>query len=112
MLGSAISVGYIILIGALSLILRGEAREVFMVVMNWTSLFVAGGYAAIILWFVHTCLNYDDHQKMLGLIEARYNKEKSNRWALNIRTQRMTDLCLYADRTQNANLSAIVMNRV
>lgn len=112
MLGSAISVGYIILIGALSLILRGEAREVFMVVMNWTSLFVAGGYAAIILWFVHTCLNYDDHQKMLGLIEARYNKEKSNRWALNIRTQRLTDLCLYADRTQNANLSAIVMNRV
>ena len=64
MLGSAISVGYIILIGALSLILRGEAREVFMVVMNWTSLFVAGGYAAIILWFVHTCLNYDDHQKI------------------------------------------------
>jgi len=112
MLGSAISVGYIILIGILSLVIRGEAREVFMVVMNWTSLFVAGGYAAIILWFVHTCLNYDDHQKMLGLIEARYNKEKSNTWALNIRTQRLTDLCLYADRTQNANLSAIVMNRV
>ncbi|MCR5152805.1 MAG: hypothetical protein K6A98_06600 [Prevotella sp.] len=113
MLGSAISVGYIILIGVLSLVLRGgEVHEVFMAVMNWTSLFVAGGYAAIILWFVHTCLNYDDHQKMLGLIEARYNKEKSNTWALNIRTQRLTDLCLYAERTQNANLSAIVMNRV
>lgn len=113
MLGSAISVGYIILIGVLSLVLRGgEVHEVFMVVMNWTSLFVAAGYAAIILWFVHTCLNYDDHQKMLGLIEARYNKEKSNTWALNIRTQRLTDLCLYAERTQNANLSAIVMNRV
>ena len=71
MLGSAISVGYIILIGVLSLVLRGgEVHEVFMVVMNWTSLFVAAGYAAIILWFVHTCLNYDDHQKMLGLIEA------------------------------------------
>ena len=113
MLGSAISVGYIILIGILSLVLRGgEVHEVFMVVMNWTSLFVAAEYAAIILWFVHTCLNYDDHQKMLGLIEARYNKEKSNTWALNIRTQRLTDLCLYAERTQNANLSAIVMNRV
>lgn len=112
MLGSAISVGYIILIGVLSLVLGGEARKVFMVVMNWTSLFVAGGYAAIILWFVHTCLNYDDHQKMLGLIEARYNKEKSNSWALNIRTQRLTDLCLYADRAKNANLLAIVMNRV
>lgn len=113
MLGSAISVGYIILIGVLSLVLRGgEVHEVFMVMMNWTSLFVAAGYAAIILWFVHTCLNYDDHQKMLGLIEARYNKDKSNTWALNIRTQRLTDLCLYAERTQNANLSAIVMNRV
>lgn len=112
MLGSAFSVGYIILMGILSLVLRGETLELFMVVMNWTSLFVAGGYAAIILWFVHTCLNYDDHQKMLGLIEARYKKEMSKTHALNIRTQRLTDLCLYADRTQNANLSAIVMTRV
>lgn len=112
MMGSVISVGYIILMGIMSLVLKGDDHEFFMSVMNLTCLIVAGGYAAIILWFVHTCLKYDDHQKMLGLIEARYQKEKSKTWALNIRTQRLTDLCLYADRTQNTNLLAIVMKRV
>lgn len=112
MLGSAISVGYIILIGVLSLILRGEAREVFMVVMNWTSLFVAGGYAAIILWFVHTCLNYDDHQKMLGLIIECYEKDKKKNSALNERTERLIGLCRYAIRERNADLKAKILNLV
>ena len=112
MWGSAISVGYIILMGVLSLVLKGEAHEVFMVVMNWSSCIVAGAYACIILCFVHTCLEYDDHRKMLGLIEARYRKERSRTWALNIRTQRLTALCLYADKNQNTDLLATVMNRV
>ena len=112
MLGSALSVGYIILMAILSLALKETAHEVIMVILNWTSLVVAGGYAAIILWFVHTCLKYDDHQGMLGLIEERYQKEKSNPWAINIRTKRLTDLCLYADRTRNTSLAATVMDRV
>lgn len=112
MLGSAISVGYIILMGVLSLVLIGEAHGVFMVVMNWSSCFVAGLYAVIILCFVKTCLKYDDHWKMLGLIEERYQKERPKTWALNMRTQRLTALCLYADKNQNADLLATVMNRV
>lgn len=112
MWGSAVSVGYIILMGVLSLVIKEEAYGAFMDVMNWSSCIVAGAYAGVILYFVHTCLEYDDNQKMLGLIEARYQKERSKTWARNIRTQRLTALCLHADKNQNANLLATVMNRV
>lgn len=113
MLGSAISVGYIILIGVLSLVLRGgEVHEVFMVVMNWTSLFVAGAYAGIILWFVRTCLEYDDNQKMFGLIVERYQKEKAKSSSLNIRTQRLIDLCKYSLSEGNLDLFIKVLNRL
>lgn len=112
MWGSAVSVCYIILMGVLSFVIKGEAHGVFMVVMNWSSCIVAGAYAGIILCFVDTCLEYDDHQKMLGLIESRYQKERSKTWAINIRTQRLIALCLYADKSRNADLLATVMNRV
>lgn len=112
MWGSAISVGYIILMGVLSLVLSGNTYVCFIRIMNWSSLVVAGAYAVIILWFVHTCLLYDNHQKMLGIIEGQYNKEEGKPWSLNLRAQRLTDLCLYADRENNTNLFTTVLNKV
>lgn len=112
MWGSGISVGFIILTGALSLMLTDAARQGFMPIMSWTCLVVAGLYSSIILWFVHTCLEYDDHLKMMDIIERRYQCEKKKSAALNVRTERLIDLCRYADSKQNANLVATVLNRV
>ena len=75
MCGAAISVGYIILIGVMSLSFTGSWHQIFLSAMNWSCIIVAGAYAAIILWFVSTCLQYDDHYKMLELIEAHYQKD-------------------------------------
>lgn len=112
MWGSGISVGYVILMGALSLMLTDTVRQGFIPIMSWSCLVVAGLYSSIILWFVHTCLEYDDHQKMLGIIESRYQWEKKKSSALNHRTERLIDLCRYADSKHNADLVATVLNRV
>jgi len=112
MWGSAISVGYIILMGVLSLALTENRHHGLLEVMNWSGMVVAGGYAGIILWFVTTCLRYDDHYQMLKLIEARYLKDKSKNPSLNERTSRLTDLCSYAIRTQNEDLLSTVLRRV
>ena len=112
MWGSGISVGYIILMGLLSLALSGIAHQVFMKVMNWTCLVVAGAYAGIILWFVRTCLEFDDNQNMLGLIVARYLQEKAKSSSLNVRTQRLIDLCKYSLQIRNKELFIKVLDRV
>jgi hypothetical protein len=112
MWGSGISVGYLVLIGVLSLLLKDESYIVFKDYMNWASLFVAGSYAGIILWFVNTCLKYDDHQKMLELIVERYVKDRKKNSAQNERTERLIGLCRYAVREQNADLKARILNKV
>lgn len=112
MWGSGISVGYIILMGLLSLALSGIAHQVFMKVMNWTCFVVAGAYAGIILWFVRTCLEFDDNQNMLGLIVARYQQEKAKSSSLNVRTQRLIDLCKYSLQIRNKDLFIKVLDRV
>ena len=111
MWGSAISVGYIILMGVLSLAFTENRHHGLLEVMNWSGMVVAGGYAGIILWFVTTCLRYDDHYQMLKLIEARYLKDKSKNPSLNERSSRLTDLCSYAIRTQNEDLLSTVLRR-
>lgn len=112
MCGAAISVGYIILIGVMSLSFTGSWHQIFLSAMNWSCIIVAGAYAAIILWFVSTCLQYDDHYKMLELIEAHYQKDKDKTPSLNVRTCRLTDLCSYAIRTQNEDLLSTVLRKV
>lgn len=112
MWGSGISVGYIILMAVLSLAFTGGSHHVFLAVMNWSCVLDAGAYAGIILWFVIICLQYDDHYKMLGLIEARYQKDKNKSSSLKERTSRLTDLCRYAIRTQNEDLLSSVLRKV
>lgn len=112
MWGSAISVLYIIMMGALSIVLKGTAHLVFMAFMNWSCIIIAGAYAGIILWFVRTCLAYDDNKKIIGIIEQRFLRDKKNNKALAVRTERMIDLCRYADSKQNTELMETVLNRV
>jgi len=112
MWGSGISVGYIILMAVLSLAFTGGSHHVLLEVINWSCVLDAGAYSGIILWFVITCLQYDDHYKMLELIEDRYKKDKDKSSSLNERTSRLTDLCRYAIRTQNEDLLSSVLRKV
>lgn len=112
MWSSGVSVGYIILMGLLSLLMNGTVHQVFLTIMSWTCLLAAGAYAGIILWFVRTCLEYDDNQKMFGLIVEQYRKDKTKSSSLNIRTQRLIDLCKYSLSVGNRDLFLKVLNRV
>lgn len=112
MWGSGVSVGYLVLMGLLSLLLKDTAFLTFKGIMNWISLVVAGSYAGIILWFVNTCLRYDDPLKMLGLIIECYEKDKKKNSSLNERTERLIGLCRYAIRERNADLKAKILNQV
>jgi hypothetical protein len=112
MWSSGLCVGYVILMGILSLLMNGTAHQVFLTIMSWTCLVAAGAYAGIILWFVRTCLEYDDNQKMFGLIVEQYRKEKTKSSSLNIRTQRLIDLCKYSLSVGNRYLFIKVLNRV
>lgn len=112
MWSSGICVGYVILMGILSLLMNGTAHQAFLTTMSWTCLVAAGAYAGIILWFVRTCLEYDDNQKMFGLIVEQYRKDKTKSSSLNIRTQRLIDLCKYSLSVGNRYLFIKVLNRV
>lgn len=112
MWGSGISVGYLVLVGLLSLLFEDTVFLTFKGIMNWISLGVAGSYAGIILWFVNTCLKYDDPQKMLGLIIECYEKDKKRNSAFNERTERLIGLCRYAIREHNTDLKAKILNQV
>ena len=112
MYGSVISVGYIIIMGAFSLALTGGIYRMFMLIMNWSGLVVAGGYAGIILWFVHTCLQYDNHANMLLIIENRFKKWSDRGNILLERTDSLTDLALYAMREGNGSLFNKVLDKV
>ena len=118
--GAAICVGYLVVAGILSLSLSGNAHGVFMVVLNWTSLIVAGGYGVIILFFVHTCLDYNNPQRVMGRIDCWFNhyieKAKGNPFgdyaAEDFRIRRLADLCRYAIRKQDNALFQSIIYKV
>ena len=73
--GAGISAGYLVLIGILSLCLGEVAHNLIMHVLNWTSVFVAGGYSLIIICFVLTCLEYNSPQKILQNVGEQFKKK-------------------------------------
>ena len=107
--GAAISAGYLIIVGILSLCFIGKSYIIFMIVLNWTSLIVAGGYALIIVLFVRTCLDYNDPQRVMKRIDVWYdhytqkagNDQYGVYTAENYRIQRLVDLCRYSIRKQD-----------
>ena len=73
--GSGISVSIFIVLGLLSLAFTGAWHRVFLVVLNWTSMIVAGVYASIIFLFAMKCIKYTDPQKILGLVDEHFAKD-------------------------------------
>lgn len=70
--GAVISAVYLFVVALLSLCFTGGVYHVFKNVLSWLGVFVAGGYSAIILWFVLTCIRYNTPQKMVEIIERQY----------------------------------------
>ncbi len=118
--GAAICAGYLVVAGILSLSLSGNAHRIFMVVLNWTSVIVAGGYAAIILFFVRTCLDYNNPQRVMERIDLRFNRytvrARGNQFseyaAENFRIRRLVDLCRYALRKKDDVLFQSIIYKV
>lgn len=118
--GAAISSGYLIVVGILSLCHIGKSRGIFMIVLDWTSLIVAGGYAAIIVLFVRTCLDYNDPQRVMKRIDSWYDhytqKAGGDKYGVyaaeNYRIQRLIDLCRYSIRKQDNALFLSVIYKV
>lgn len=115
--GAAICASYLVVAGILSLTLSGNAYSFFMVILNWTSVILAGGYALIIFFFVRTCLRYNNPKRVIERIELRFDKftkkAKGNQFgeyaAEDFRIQRLIDLCRYAIRKKdNALVQSII----
>lgn len=78
--GASISAIYLVFRGLLSLCLVDTSCVWVRVVMDWTSIFVAGGYSFIILLFVRTCISYNNPQKVIDRIDGIFkNGEKKAR---------------------------------
>jgi hypothetical protein len=71
--GAGICAIFLIMIGILSLSLKNSASyPVLMTILNWLSVFVAGGYSFVIVWFVKVCLDYNSPQKILSRVEVHF----------------------------------------
>lgn len=118
--GAAICAGYLITAGILSLSLSGKSYSVFMVVLNWTSVIVAGGYAIVILFFVRTCLYYNNPQRVMERIDRWFDnytkKANGNQFgeyaAEDFRIRRLVDLCCYAIRKKDNALFQTIIYKV
>ncbi|MBR6067671.1 MAG: hypothetical protein IKP45_07700 [Bacteroidales bacterium] len=76
--GAIISAIYLVLMGVLSLCPMDTGYKWLMIVMNWTSILLAGFYSIVIFFFVRTCIVYNTPQKLIDRIEANFksgNKE-------------------------------------
>ena len=69
------SVVFIIVVGALLLAMGGAVHFWAAKILNWLTLAIAMIYAAVILWFVKTCIRYDDPSQMIGIIDDRYAED-------------------------------------
>lgn len=118
--GATISAVYLVVVGFLSLCLIGKAHVLFTIVMSWTSVIIAGGYAVIILLFVRTCLDYNNPQSVMKRIDIWFDhytqKAKGNVYGVysaeNYRIQRLVDMCRYAIRKQDNALLLSVIYKV
>lgn len=118
--GATISAVYLVVVGFLSLCLIGKARVLFTILMPWTSVIIAGGYAVIILLFVRTCLDYNNPQRVMKQIDIWFDhytqKSKGDIYGVysaeNYRIQRLVDMCRYAIRKQDNALFLSVIYKV
>ncbi|MBQ7490867.1 MAG: hypothetical protein IJT51_10175 [Bacteroidales bacterium] len=72
--GAICCVSYLFLIGVLSLCFSGKAHVLFMQLLDYSSVVVAGGYSVAVICFVKICIRYNTPQKMVEIIERHYLK--------------------------------------
>ena len=72
--GTGISVGYLIIYGALSLVLTGAARVAVMAILTWGCVLIAGLYSAAILRFVLICIDYNNPLIIMSRVDYWFIK--------------------------------------
>lgn len=115
LIGAAISAMYLITIGVMFLFINCSGYEPLMVLMlNWSSVIVAGAYSAVIVLFVHTCLVYNNPQRLIEKadkkLKRRSRRKSNNRYFLWLNSN--VELCKYAVKKQNYNLFQSLVQRV
>ena len=72
--GVIICASYLFVAGLLSLCFKGltHTYKVYMCVLDWTSIVIAGAYSVVIICFAKTCIQYNTPEKMVETIERHY----------------------------------------
>ena len=112
------SVFYIFIYGVFAIIPSTRHLPLLMFTLSAVGLGAAFAYAFIVLRFVLSCLQYDNHYSLLGVIDKRYerNRKKKNerkkQRTFNNYLNRLIDLCKYSIRIRNNRLFELVLARV
>lgn len=122
--GAIVCASFLFLAGVLSICLKGGLYTAFNVYLDVTSVVIAGGYSAIIIWFVFTCVNYNSPWEVLERIGSQFECKAKTVFSNTIRAEkriyreeysriyRYIDLCKYAVRQQNYQLFINVLLKV
>lgn len=114
--GAIFCASFLFVTGLMSICLKGDSNSTFKVVLNWSSVFLAGAYSAIIIWFVYTCIKYNRPRRVLGRIGSLFETkskslfnntikaEKRIYGEENNRINRYIELCKYAVNIQDYKL--------
>lgn len=110
--GAAISAGYLVGVGLLSLIFKGPTYTHFMTILNWSSVVIAGIYSGIIVLFVSTCLEYNNPQKLVEKADKKLVQRKKGPIRYYSWLNSLTELCKYAVKKQNYSLFQSLVQKV
>lgn len=122
--GAIVCASFLFLSGVMALCLHEQTYSVFKFVLNWISVVVAGGYSAIIIWFVYTCINYNSPQKVLKRVGSLFEIKTKPFFKNTINTEKLIyqeeykriyryiDLCKYAVKKQDYKLFISVLMKV
>ena len=124
MIGAIICASFLFVSGALSLFGQYGTYNVLKDCINWIGVVIAGGYSAIIIWFVYTCVSYNNPSKVLSRIGEKCELETTSLFKNTIRADkriyvgeynriyRYIELCKYAVSKQDYNLFNNVLLKV
>ena len=68
---------FLVMIGAVAIVIRALSwYSVAIKAIECLSIAVAAVYSYVIVWFVYTCIRYNQPETLIKLIDERYNSEK------------------------------------
>lgn len=111
--GAYISAIYLVFRGLLSLCLVDTSCIWVRVIMDWTSIIVAGGYSFIILHFVRTCISYNNPQKIIDRIDDIFKngEKKVQAYLKKIEKEEKKNAMIKSEGKRNFNAQGISIKK-